>query len=73
MESLFDKISVRGLSSDLTREIESKRQGISRNTINLALKDERPAEERTPLRNYIREVAAEMIKEKEQQSELQAA
>jgi len=64
MESLFDKISVRGLSADLTSEIESKRPGVSRNTVNLALKDERPAEERTPLRNYIREVAAKMIKEK---------
>jgi len=63
METLFEKISVKGLAMEVMRLVELERQGISRNTVYLALQDERPAEDRTPLRNYIREVAEGLLKE----------
>jgi hypothetical protein len=63
MQSLFEEISIKGLTRELLRRVSEEREGISGNTIYLALKDERPAESLTPLRKYIRGLAKELILE----------
>lgn len=68
METLFEKISVKGLAEEVKSIVEKERDGVSKNTVYLALQDERPAEERTPLRNYIREVAEGLLKERQAQA-----
>jgi hypothetical protein len=61
MQALFDKISVSGLTNQVLDKVEEVRPGVSRNTVHLALKDERNEEELTPLRKYIREVAENIL------------
>ena len=63
MESLFEKISVKRLAPEVVRLVSLQRAGVSRNTVTLALQDERHEEERTPLRNYIRQVAERLLEE----------
>lgn len=60
---LFDKISVIGLTNQVHEIVEKTRPGVSRNTIHLALKDERDETELTPLRKFIRQTAEGLLKE----------
>ena len=73
MTTLFHRISVCGLTNEVIDLVGAKRPGVSRNTVHLALKDERPGSERTPLRNYIREVAEEVLKNHENKAAAEAA
>lgn len=69
MQTLFEKISVKGLSGKVLERVSTERETVSPNTINLALKDDRPADQRTPLRNFIVAVAEEILKEIQEEVE----
>ena len=61
MNTLFEMVSASGLTGEVHRLVSKIRTGISRNTVMLALKDERPSQDITPLRRHIRQVASELL------------
>ena len=67
MTDLFDKVSTMRLVGSVRKEVVKTRPDVSPNTIYLALKDTRPSEYRTALRNYIIEVAARILAAKEEE------
>lgn len=67
MEGLFERLSLLRLVGKVFASVAELRPDVSRNTVYLALKDERPAEERSALRNYIREIGAGILAAKEAQ------
>lgn len=58
MENLFEQLSAAGLVSDVVEIVQETRPSVSRNTVNLALKDETAS---TPLRRLIRRIGDELL------------
>ena len=72
MSTFFQEISVKGLIGEITDEVRKVRGTASRNSIYRALQDDRTKEERSPLRNYIIEVAEKILAKHKQAAALEA-
>lgn len=71
MNTLFDRISVSGLTTELHERIKLTRRSISRNTVILALHDDRAPNDTTSLRTFIRNTANALLNEMEDNDEIQ--